>query len=65
MACSSWSNDWIAHLYGELAPEQERALVDHLEGCAACRQTMDDLSASRQLLREYAPPVPGTPLGHW
>jgi hypothetical protein len=61
MPCKQWNDDWIARLYGELDPAEERALDEHLERCAACRETLDGLGASRELLREAAPEVPATP----
>ena len=61
MPCKQWNDGWIGRLYGELEPAEERVLEEHLEGCAACRETLDELAASRELLREAAPEVPATP----
>lgn len=61
MACKHWKDGWVAHLYDELEPAQERELVEHLECCAACRETLDGLQLSRQLLQEAAPHVPAAP----
>jgi hypothetical protein len=61
MACKQWKNDWVAQLYGELEPGEERELVGHLEQCADCRDTLDGLKTSRQLLQDGAPHVPGPP----
>jgi hypothetical protein len=61
MSCTKWNDEWIAHLYGELEPAQERALATHLEGCAACRTTLAELRASHELLQEAAPEIPATP----
>ena len=61
MACKLWKDDWVAHLYGELEPAEESVLVGHLEGCAACRETLNGLKTSRLLLQDAAPPIPATP----
>ncbi len=61
MSCKHWKNDWVAQLYGELEPAQERELVRHLEICAACRETLDGLETSRQLLQDGTPHIPAPP----
>jgi len=61
MGCSQWNDDWVAHLYGELEPAEERLLTAHLETCAACRTTFGGLASSRELLAAAAPAVPATP----
>ncbi|MFP5576628.1 MAG: zf-HC2 domain-containing protein [Acidimicrobiia bacterium] len=50
-----------AHVDGELDPAEDAWVVDHLEGCAACRQSVGDLVEARALLRGL-PPVDGSPL---
>src|SRR3546814_180562 len=50
-----------AHADGELDPTEDAWVVDHLEGCATCRQAVGDLVEARSLLRSL-PPVDGTPL---
>ena len=47
MACKHWKDDWVAHLYGELASAEEQELVQHLEDCAGCRETLEGLSVKR------------------
>jgi len=61
MTCKDWNEDWVAHLYSELDPEQERTLAAHLDRCASCRATLDELSSVRRTLREAAPVVPSAP----
>ena len=61
MPCKQWNDEWVAHLYGELNPADEQVLERHLETCAPCRSTFEELSASRRLLQEAAPVVPATP----
>jgi hypothetical protein len=61
MSCKHWNHDWIAHLYGELDPADERRLNEHLSSCSQCRATLDELAASSRLLREAAPAVPAAP----
>jgi len=61
MPCKNWKDDWIATLYGELEPAEQKVLDGHLRDCAACRETLEELQASRNLLHELAPEVPATP----
>jgi hypothetical protein len=61
MSCKSWKEDWVAHLYDELDPEEEESLQAHLGECEECTRRLDELSASRRLLREACPEVPATP----
>lgn len=61
MSCSHWNEEWVAHLYDELDPSEERLLQQHLEGCSECARRMDELSAARDALREARPEVPATP----
>jgi len=61
MSCKSWKEAWIASLYGELEPTEERELALHLEACAVCRATLEALSATRERVRAGAPAVPAIP----
>jgi hypothetical protein len=61
MPCKQWNDGWVAQLYGELEPAEERALAAHLERCAACRTTLEELRASHDLLQEASPEVPAAP----
>jgi hypothetical protein len=61
MPCKQWNDGWIAKLYDELEPADERALDAHLERCAACRETLEELRASHELLQEASPEVPAAP----
>jgi hypothetical protein len=61
MSCKHWNEEWVAHLYDELAQEDERALEEHLSACADCRRHMEELATSREWLRDAAPVVPATP----
>jgi len=61
MPCKQWNDGWVAQLYGELEPAEERALAAHLERCAACRTTLEELRASHELLQEASPEVPAAP----
>ena len=47
------------YVLGELAPEEERELERHLDGCPACREEAKGVRrAHRSLLAEAAPPPP-------
>jgi hypothetical protein len=61
MSCSAWNERWVARHYGELDPEDERLLEEHLAGCESCRSTLEDLGRARSLLREGMPSIPAAP----
>jgi anti-sigma factor RsiW len=61
MPCNNWNDEWVAHLYEELDPAEESRLEEHIASCAECRLTLEELSASREVLQKASPPVPATP----
>ena len=61
MTCKQWNDEWVAKLYGELEADEERRVDQHLADCDACRETLEQLSVSRQWLQDAAPLVPATP----
>lgn len=61
MACNSWQEELVAHLYGELEPEQEQGVVAHLEACTDCRDSFEHLSSTRRWLQQSVPAVPFAP----
>ncbi|HXV77496.1 MAG TPA: zf-HC2 domain-containing protein [Candidatus Polarisedimenticolaceae bacterium] len=61
MACNEWNEQWVARLYDELDPDEDRALSTHLADCDACRATLDELERSRLLLGRTSPYVPAGP----
>lgn len=50
-----------AHVDGELDPATDAWVVDHLAGCAACRQEVDELVEARSVLRAL-PRVDASPV---
>jgi predicted anti-sigma-YlaC factor YlaD len=44
----------IDYLHGELAPEADAAVFEHLEVCAACRAAHDDEASLGETLRAFA-----------
>jgi len=61
MPCNEWNEQWVAKLYDELDPEEDRLLTRHLESCEECRHTLDELGQSRELLQASSPYVPASP----
>ncbi len=59
MNCESANRQLFLHLYGELSFDEEEALEQHLEGCAACRGEMNALKALHRLAdgAEVVPPA--------
>jgi anti-sigma factor RsiW len=56
--------DVVLYFYGELDPAERARVADHLRGCAACRQRLEDLHAIRQALAA-SPVVDAPPAGDW
>jgi anti-sigma factor RsiW len=50
-----------AHVDGELDPATRARVVEHLDRCAACRRSAEELTEARALLRGL-PPVDATPV---
>jgi len=61
MPCNELNEQWVAKLYDELDPEEDRRLARHLEGCEDCRRALDELGQSRELLQASSPYVPASP----
>lgn len=61
MACKEWNDGWVARLYDELDPAESRSLDEHLVSCDDCRETLEQLEQSRELIRSAIPDVPGSP----
>ncbi|MHC4470756.1 MAG: zf-HC2 domain-containing protein, partial [Planctomycetota bacterium] len=68
MSCDKIRESLLAHLYEALKPEEERAVLDHLSSCAACRDALTKAKEQKELLGEaalltaedlsFAPPAP-------
>ncbi|MDQ3170957.1 MAG: zf-HC2 domain-containing protein [Acidobacteriota bacterium] len=55
--CTEANNEsLVGFLYGELAPDETRAVEAHLAGCAPCRAEVLGLRATRDDLLAWAPP---------
>jgi len=50
-ACSSWRADLASAAIGRLEPAEHTRLLAHLDGCAACRQTLAELEQTAQLVQ--------------
>jgi hypothetical protein len=61
MSCTPWNERLIGRLYGEIAPDADAALTEHLESCSRCRDTLAELGHVRTLLRDNEPLVPPAP----
>jgi hypothetical protein len=48
-------------LYGELTPTEDASLSAHLDGCGACRATLEGFEHVRQLMRDDQPEIPRIP----
>src|SRR5262245_50615657 len=54
MATSPTAERWKAHLDGTLPPEEQTALTAHLDECAACQKTLEQLAAGGDSLLDVA-----------
>jgi len=61
MSCKEWREEWVAQLYDEVTDDERRVIEEQLSRCAPCRETMQELDASRRALAESVPPVPDSP----
>ena len=61
MPCKEWNEQWVAKLYDELGPEEDRRMTRHLESCEDCRRAIDELGQSREMLKASSPYVPASP----
>ena len=51
------ATEWIAFLYGELAPERKRELKAHLAGCAVCAAEMTNWRSGMAALDDWKLPA--------
>src|SRR5262245_19274029 len=54
MATCPTAERWKAHLDGTLPPEEQSALTAHLDECAACQKTQEQLAAGGDSLLDVA-----------
>lgn len=55
VACAAWQEDLAGWLVAQLPPEREARLVEHLAGCAACREEADSLGGVAAAMLAAAP----------
>jgi anti-sigma factor RsiW len=48
--------DWVPYLYGEIKPDLRRQLKEHLEGCAECREELQNWKSSLHRLDAWKLP---------
>jgi len=48
--------DWVPYLYGEIKPDLRRQLKEHLEGCAECREELQNWKRSLRRLDAWKLP---------
>ena len=53
MPCTQWNERLIERLYGEIAPEDDRAVSAHLDTCADCRSTLREFERVGAVLRDH------------
>jgi hypothetical protein len=61
MNCRQLDPMFAGWLYGELSPEEEKAVREHLEACRDCRERAEHLRSVRRLLGEVRPIPPDAP----
>ncbi len=62
MSCKLTNEDLISYVHGEVEPARKGAIAAHLEQCAACRASYDELQQTRRLLGAWPDEEPATKL---
>jgi len=52
MNCERMEHRWIAYVDGRATPRERREVEQHLAGCAACRQRLEEYRSVWKLLEE-------------
>jgi anti-sigma factor RsiW len=61
MTCTHWTERLTERLYGEIAPQDDAALAEHLGSCEGCRTTLEEFQRVRTLLQQDAPDLARVP----
>ncbi|MCC7261610.1 MAG: hypothetical protein IT369_03715 [Candidatus Latescibacteria bacterium] len=62
MSCELSHEDLIAYVHGEVEPARKGAIAAHLEACAVCRGSYEELQQTRRLLGAWPDEEPATKL---
>jgi len=54
-SCQQWRGSLAGFVFGQLSQAERTALTAHLDGCAACRQELAELSATATMLAAADP----------
>jgi len=49
--CSEYKKMLVSFLYGEISPEEERIILEHLGTCKECREDLRELREAREILK--------------
>ncbi len=59
--CNDYKQMLVSFVYGEITPEEERELFQHLSSCPSCRNDLRELLEARQLLSRLEKPSSSPP----
>jgi len=62
MSCEMPRDHLVGYLYGEISEKEREGVSAHIAGCAACRQELEQLQDTRNILRAWPDEAPGTDL---
>jgi hypothetical protein len=63
-ACKQMENKLIEYLYGEADTQVRQEVEAHLQTCASCRHTLDELQATREILKKSSVAAAPIPMPH-
>ncbi|NIM00852.1 MAG: hypothetical protein GTN89_07975 [Acidobacteria bacterium] len=61
MECKQWNETWVAYLYDECSAEERDIIAAHLDRCDGCRERMNELAATREVLASSASEIAAPP----
>lgn len=58
MKCNEMQNQLVSLVYGELEPQDEKRIQDHLESCSSCQEIYQELKGTSDLLEKWEVETP-------
>ena len=58
MKCNEMQNQLVSLVYGELEPQEEKCIQDHLESCSSCQEIYQELKGTSDLMEKWEVETP-------